>query len=215
MLACFAEPPSGAMMETTREFDPRGTATPTTVGLSWGCPDVCREALSPSRGWEGTCPRSTCHWCRQRPCRGCRWTARRSNRYRWNSRLRCMSCHRCNRCRNPIRSCRSGTAPVRLHKSGRRPWSDSRGCRLVEPGERSVSHVFAEVVARVIVRRFDRLIVLVEARLVLRGLASQEAVEVLGSVSVGPAVLRAHVRRLGRRGVVPLAEGRGVVAVFL
>ena len=66
-----------------------------------------------------------------------------------------------------------------------------------------------------IVRRLDWVRVLEEPRLVLRGLAGQEAVEIVEAVARRPAVERPHGRGFGRRRVVPLAEGRGLVAVIV
>ena len=79
---------------------------------------------------------------------------------------------------------------------------------------RLVGHVFGQVVL-LVVRRFDRVEVLVEPRLVLRGLACEEAVEVVETVPGWPAVERPHRRRLIRRRVVPLAEGCRAVAVVV
>ncbi len=64
-------------------------------------------------------------------------------------------------------------------------------------------------------RRLDRVVVLGQPRFPLRGLAAEEAVEILEAVAVRPAVLGADRGRLDRRRVVPLAEGGGVVAVVL
>ena len=89
------------------------------------------------------------------------------------------------------------------------------GAPVVEPVERLVDHVRGEVVCRVVVRRLDRVVVLGQARLVLRGLAAEEAVEMLEAVAVRPAVLRADRGGLDDGRVVPLAEGGGVVAVVL
>ena len=66
-----------------------------------------------------------------------------------------------------------------------------------------------------VVRRLDRVEVLVEARLPLRGLAGDESVEVVEAVPGRPAVEGPHRRRLGGRRVVPLAERRRGVAVVL
>ena len=63
-------------------------------------------------------------------------------------------------------------------------------------------------------RRLHVVVVLRQARLPLRGLATQEAVEVLKSIAVRPMALGSHGRCLDGRRVVPLAEGGGVVAVL-
>ena len=86
--------------------------------------------------------------------------------------------------------------------------------RLVaaQPVDAVLRQVFAEVVLRV-VRRLDGVGVLHQPRLPLRGLAGQEAVEVVEAVAGGPAVERAHRRGLVGRRVVPLADRRRAVAV--
>ncbi len=85
---------------------------------------------------------------------------------------------------------------------------------LAQPGQGLVRQVLGEVIG--LARgRLDRSCVLEQPRLVLRGLAGQEAVEIVEAIAGGPALERAHGRGLGGRGVVPLAEGRGLVAVVL
>ena len=64
-------------------------------------------------------------------------------------------------------------------------------------------------------RRFDRVEVLVEPRLVLRGLAGEESVEVVEPVPRRPSVERPHRGGLVGGRVVPLAEGRGLVTVVV
>ncbi len=109
---------------------------------------------------------------------------------------------------------------VRPVHAARRPVHEERlvrveGAPVVEPRQRLVHQIRGQVIARVVVRRLDRVVVLGQPRLVLRGLAAEEAVEILEAVAVRPAVLRPDRRRLGHRRVVPLAEGRGMVAVLL
>ena len=84
----------------------------------------------------------------------------------------------------------------------------------LQPRQGAIGQIFREVV-RLVVRRLDRAEVLVQPRLPLRGLAGQKAVEVVepDALAGRPAGEGAHRRRLGRRGVVPLAEGGGLVAV--
>ena len=88
------------------------------------------------------------------------------------------------------------------------------GLVLVEPGERLVHHVLGEVITFV-VGRLDGVVVFDQPRFPLRGFTGEEAVEVLKSVAVRPAVLGADRRGLSGGRVVPFAEGRGVVAVLL
>ena len=63
-------------------------------------------------------------------------------------------------------------------------------------------------------RRLDRDGVLEQARLILRGLARHESVEIVEAIARGPTVERTHRGRFRRRRVVPFAEGRGLVAVI-
>ena len=84
----------------------------------------------------------------------------------------------------------------------------------LDPGEPLVDHVFGQVVF-LAVRRFDRVLVLVQPGLPLRRFAGEEAVEVVEPVAGGPAVERAHRGGLVRGGVVPLPERRGFVAVVV
>mmetsp|Transcript_15402 Transcript_15402/g.45059 ORF Transcript_15402/g.45059 Transcript_15402/m.45059 type:complete len:260 (-) Transcript_15402:78-857(-) len=79
-----------------------------------------------------------------------------------------------------------------------------------------VGHVLGQVVALLgCPRRLDRVGVLVEARVVLRGLARQEAVKVAEAQAGGILVEGPRLHEVVHRGVVPLPEGRGVVAVAL
>ena len=66
-----------------------------------------------------------------------------------------------------------------------------------------------------LLRRLDRVLVLVQPRLPLRRLAGEEAVEVVEPVAGRPAVERAHRGGLVRGGVVPLPECRRLVAVMV
>ena len=84
----------------------------------------------------------------------------------------------------------------------------------MQPGERLVGEVGTQVIG-LVVRRLDRNGVLEQARLILRGLAGEKAVEIVEAVAGRPTVERPHRRRFGRRRVVPLAEGRGLVAVVV
>ena len=88
--------------------------------------------------------------------------------------------------------------------------------RLVplQPGEGLVGHVLGEVIL-LAVRRLDRVGVLVEPGLPLRGFAGEEAVEVVEPVAGRPAVERPHRGGLVGRGVVPFAERRRLVAVVV
>ena len=83
---------------------------------------------------------------------------------------------------------------------------------LAQPGDALVRQVLAQVVP-LVVRRLDDVGVLHQARLPLRGLAGEEAVEVVEAVAGGPAVEWAHRRGLVGRRVVPLADGCRLVAV--
>ncbi|MCY1224524.1 hypothetical protein D9M72_366850 [compost metagenome] len=88
------------------------------------------------------------------------------------------------------------------------------GLLVLQPVHGLLGEVLAEVVAR-ITGRLDRRGVAVQARLVLRGFAGQEAVEMLEPVASGPGVEGAGRTGVAGRGVVPFAEGRGAVAVLL
>ena len=85
---------------------------------------------------------------------------------------------------------------------------------LAHPRDRLVRQVFAQMVF-LVVRRLDRVEVLDQPRLPLRGFAGQEAVEVVeaDALSGRPERERPHRRGLGRGRVVPLAEGGGLVSV--
>ena len=85
---------------------------------------------------------------------------------------------------------------------------------LAHPGNRLVCHVLAQMVL-LVVRRLDRVEVLVQPRLPLRGLAGEEAVEIVktNALARGPEGERPHRRGLGCRSVVPLAESSALVAV--
>ncbi len=87
---------------------------------------------------------------------------------------------------------------------------------LADPRDRLVGHVGHEVVAlfgRLLGLDRDR--ALVDRRVVLMGLAADEAVEVLEAAPGGPVVERAHRARLPDRHLVALAELRRRVAVQL
>ena len=89
---------------------------------------------------------------------------------------------------------------VRAVRGARRPVKKERlvrGERLVlaQPVDRVIGQVFGQVV-RVVLRRLDRGQVLVQARLPLRGLAGDEAVEVIEAVPRRPAIERSHRGRL-------------------
>ena len=85
---------------------------------------------------------------------------------------------------------------------------------LLHPRDRLVRQVFAQVVF-LVVRRLDRVEVLEQPRLPLRGLAGEKAVEVVEADALAgrPERERPHRRGLGRGRVVPLAEGGGLVSV--
>ena len=76
-----------------------------------------------------------------------------------------------------------------------------------------VGHVHGEVVVRV-VRRLDRVGVLEQARLVLRGFARDETVEVAKTQAGGILVVGAARFDVAGRGVVPFAKSGAVVAIF-
>ena len=89
---------------------------------------------------------------------------------------------------------------------------------LAQPDDRIVSQVLAQMVVVVAARgvgMFDVGRVAHEARLVLRRLPGQKAVEVLESVAGGPVIERAGGGCLFGRRVVPLAPRAGVIAVVL
>ena len=86
------------------------------------------------------------------------------------------------------------------------------GAVLAQPVDAALRQVLAQVVL-LVVRRLDGVGVLDQPRLPLRGLAGEEAVEVVEAVAGRPAVERAHRRGLVGRRVVPLAERRRLVAV--
>ena len=85
---------------------------------------------------------------------------------------------------------------------------------LPHPADGLVGHVLGEVVPLLRGRRrLDRRGPLVEAWVVLVGLATDEAVEVLEPASRWPAVERSHLARLPDRHLVALAELSRAVAV--
>ena len=96
---------------------------------------------------------------------------------------------------------RPGAQYMRNGLSGEKAW-----CRSSQ-AMRLVGHVLGQVVF-LVVRRLDRVEVLVQPRFPLRRLAGEKAVEIIESVAGRPAVERAHRRRLGGGRVVPLAERR-------
>ena len=77
-----------------------------------------------------------------------------------------------------------------------------------------VRHVLGQVVS-LVVRRLDRIEILVEPGLILRCLTGEESIEVIKTMAGGPAVERSHRGRLGSRRVMPLAEGSRPVAVVM
>ncbi len=86
----------------------------------------------------------------------------------------------------------------------------------VQPSDRIVGQVFAEVVA--LFRSFRRMHVgriAHQVRFVLRGLAGEEAVEIFEAEAGGPVLEWASRSGLIGRRVVPLAPGGGGVAVIL
>ncbi len=85
---------------------------------------------------------------------------------------------------------------------------------LAHPGDGLVRHVFAQMVL-LVMRGLNGVEVLDQARLPLRSLAGQEAVEVIEADTLAgrPKRERPHRRGLGRRRVVPFAEGGGLVAI--
>ena len=102
-------------------------------------------------------------------------------------------------------------------RGARRPVHEERAVGgvclvLAQPGDRVVGQVLGQVVALAL-RRLDRVEVLIQPRFPLRGLAGDEAVEVVEAVPGRPAVERPHRGGLGGGGVVPLAERRRAVAV--
>ena len=89
------------------------------------------------------------------------------------------------------------------------------GAVPAHPGDGLLRHVLGEVVG-LVVGRLDGVEVLHQPRLPLGCLPGQEAVEVVEAdpLAGGPEGKGAHGRGLGGGGVVPLAEGGGLVAVF-
>ena len=92
------------------------------------------------------------------------------------------------------------------------------GLVLAQPDDRVVSEVLAQMVVVVAARgvgMFDVGRVAHQARLILRRLPGQKAVEVFEAVAGGPVIERAGGGRLFGRRVVPLAPRAGVIAVVL
>ena len=89
------------------------------------------------------------------------------------------------------------------------------GAMLAHPGDRLVGQVLAQMIF-LIMGRLDRIEVLEQPRLPLRGLAGEEAVEVVEADALAgwPERERPHRRGFGRRRVVPLAEGRSLISVI-
>ncbi len=90
-----------------------------------------------------------------------------------------------------------------------------QGLLLPDPADRPVGHVLGEVVALLGgLLRLDRRGAVVDRRVVLVGLATDEAVEVLEAAAAGrPRVERPDRAGLPHRDLVALAELRGRVAV--
>ena len=90
------------------------------------------------------------------------------------------------------------------------------GIMLMKPGNCFVGDVRRKVIA--ILGRFGRLYwrrIAIDARIVLAVGRLIESVEMIEAKSGGPAVKRACRADLPHRRVVPLAIGRGAVAIFL
>ncbi len=83
-----------------------------------------------------------------------------------------------------------------------------------QPDQGLVHHILGQVIFW-IMRRFDRIGVLEQPRLVLRGFPGEKTIEIVEAISRRPAVERPHRRGLGRRRIVPFAEGGGLVAIFV
>lgn len=86
------------------------------------------------------------------------------------------------------------------------------GAAVVEPAEGLVDEILGEMLP-LSLGRLDRVEVAHQPGLPLRRLAGEEAVEMIEPVAGRPAVFGADGRRFGDRGVVPLAESAGPVAV--
>ncbi len=103
-------------------------------------------------------------------------------------------------------------AGAKVHKEG------LVGRHLLGVGDKAdglVHQVLGEVVA--LLRRLGRLhlvVVVDQLRIVLVGLAAQEAIEALKAAAQRPAVVGSGGRDLVGRGQVPLADGVGVVALL-
>ncbi len=82
-----------------------------------------------------------------------------------------------------------------------------------QPGDGLVSQIFAQVVA-LAVGGLHRVDVFEEPRFLLRGLPGEEPIKIVKAVAGGPAVEGPHGGGLVRRGVVPLPEGRRLVAIM-
>ena len=85
---------------------------------------------------------------------------------------------------------------------------------LTQPDDAALGHVLAEVVI-LVVGRLNGGGVLHQAGLPLGGFTGEEAVEVIEAVTRRPAIERPHGGGLIGWGVVPLAEGRRLVAVVM
>ena len=106
---------------------------------------------------------------------------------------------------------------VRAVAGARRPVEEERLVRRErlmssQPVDAALREVFAQMIL-LVVRRLDRVGVLDEAWFPLRGLAGEEAVEIVEAMSGRPAVERAHRRRLIGGRVVPFADRRRLVPV--
>ncbi len=110
---------------------------------------------------------------------------------------------------NMVRAVDSSRCPI--HQKG---FVGSVRLAIVDPGQGLVHHVFGEMIFRIFVRRLHGIVVFHEARLPLRCFAGQEAIKIVETISVGPAVLRSHGGGFGRGRVVPLAESGGAVPVM-
>ena len=85
---------------------------------------------------------------------------------------------------------------------------------LLQPGDAFVGHIFGEMIS-LIVWRFDCDCVFHQSRFPLRCFSSQKTIEVVEAVAGGPVSERTHRGRLISGSIVPLSEGRCLVAIVL
>ncbi len=85
---------------------------------------------------------------------------------------------------------------------------------IIQPFQGLIGHVHSQMIFRIVVWRFYMVVIFGKARLPLRSLAAEKAVEILEAITVRPAVFWPHRGSFGSRCIMPLAE-RGCMITVL